>query len=110
MIRFETEFKAVSAVQVHEPDYVVLFDNKGDVLAVFPRGKYDYSLWANLVSTMIKKLDFDLYCFASSRSRKGKFRKEFKERFLRFQAEQKKACKMNVDFSSVVKGASNGNV
>ncbi len=100
MIHFQTEFKAVSAVQIHDPDYAVLFDNKGNVFAVLPRGKYEYTFWEEIVTHVAKKLDFELYCFAEGKAafpRKSKNSKAYAELFLRREKELEKACKIVLD-------------
>ena len=108
MIRFKTDFDAVSGIQIHDPSYAVIFDNKGNVLGIFPRGKYDFPFWYELMTDLIHKMDFELYQIALCGSMRGrKFRKQYREFFLSHRNDKlKKAFQVVENLDKVRPGGS----
>ena len=82
MMEFKTPLKAVSVSQIFEPDYVFLCDNLGNVFAIFPRGKYEYRFWEDVVSMLVPAIDLQLHCQTACSGDREKFRQKYFDSFL----------------------------
>lgn len=95
-MNFDTRFDCVTPVVCidnDEKNLVFLFDNKDNVIAVFPQGKLKYPFYRDLIQAIVEKIDFNLWLISECESRP--FHKSYVKHF---KSKDKKLRKLIADF------------
>jgi hypothetical protein len=107
MIKFDTSFKNVSAIEINNPDCVVVFDNLRNIVAVFPRGKYPYDFWSDFIFYFVR--DIDSHLMQKDIWAKRSFRKLYRKFFCGLRNEElKKAFSVDVEALCGSRGSRSG--